>query len=152
MWIELHRKCDHSGDLVQRLWIVVLIWISLLDIYLLVQARTFLPTLYGFSSLSKVQLFYVTPESYSPIVDSVLSHYSWCHSCLNSFISMVDRYFMPTGSRLLRTQADEHISVKLSWVELSRVVNQYMSSWVELGWVGLDWVASCRLTCVTLVF
>jgi len=66
-------------------------------------------------------------------VDSVLSYYSWCHSCLYKFISMVDRYFMPTGSQLLRTRADEHRSVQLSWVKLSWVLSQYMSSWVGLS-------------------
>jgi len=58
---------------------------------------------------------------------------------------MVDRYFMPTGSRLLRTHADEHRSVLLSWVEmrwvgLSCVVSVDMhSALVKVSSSGLMW-------------
>jgi len=57
--------------------------------------------------LVNFQFFEVTPESYRPIEDSVLSYYSWCHSCL--YISLY--LWLTSISRLLRTRADEHRSV-----------------------------------------
>jgi len=124
---------------------VVLIWISFL--YILVSTGKDVPpnTVRIFFRLN-FQLFEVTPESYIGLLWIPYFHIIRDVTAVYiSFVSLVDRYFMPTGSRLLRTRADEHRSVQLSWVELSWVLRQYLSSWVELRWVELGWVASCRV-------
>jgi len=52
------------------------------------------------------------------------------------FISMIDWYFVPTGSRLLRTCSDLHVSVELNWVASQHMFSNWQLGWVELGWVG----------------
>jgi len=61
-------------------------------------------------------------------VNSVLSHYSWCHSCLYKFTSMVDRYFYDC-LELARSRR---------WAQICPVE----LSWVEMSWVGLSCVVS----------
>jgi len=51
------------------------------------------------------------PDSYKPI-NGFRTYTLLVMSQLS--ISMVDRYFMPTGSRLLRNRADERRSVEMS--------------------------------------
>jgi len=61
---------------------------------------------------------------------------------------MVDRYFMPTRSRLLRTYADEHRSVELRWVGSSLVVSVDMHSAWDCSFELLVycWLPQCNLS------
>jgi len=73
-----------------------------------------------FTDFLPCKLEIIWPESYRPIVDSVLSHYTWFHSCLYKFISMVDRYLCPLGHDCLElapTSTDLSSWVELNWVE-----------------------------------
>ena len=62
---------------------------------------------------------------------------------------MVDRHFVSTGSRLLRTGSDAHISV-----ELSCKVSHVELSWVELSRVGrhaLGFIIFITFVCFSLL-